>query len=104
MGIQRDDNRCSLEAQYDSRLSSRLVPHGHRSRAELEPADQPQVERLREPCEQSRPVSRQPGLHYELVLIDQSHLPQRLRELPAPDEQSLTRLLLELLNGLLQIS
>ncbi len=49
-------------------------------------------------------MPRQPGLHYELVLIDQSHLRQRLRELQAPDEQSLARLLLELLNGLLQIS
>jgi hypothetical protein len=37
-------------------------------------------------------------LHYELVLIDQSQLRQRLRELQAWHEQSLTRVLVELLN------
>src|SRR5580658_10587715 len=40
----------------------------------------------------------------ELVLIDQSQLRQRQRELHASHEQSLTWLLLELLHGLLQIS
>src|ERR1700730_8275344 len=39
----------------------------------------------------------------ELVLIDQSQLCQRQRQLHASHEQSLTRLSLELLNGLLQI-
>src|SRR5687767_5832659 len=48
-------------------------------------------------------MARQPGVHDELVLIDQSQLGQRLRELHASDEQSLTRLLLELLNGTSQI-
>src|SRR5579872_5411663 len=43
-------------------------------------------------------------MHHELVLIDQSQLRQCERELYASDEQSLTRLPLELLNGLLQIS
>src|SRR5271165_4081341 len=42
-------------------------------------------------------------MHYELVLIDQSQFRQRQRELHASHEQSLTRLLLELLNGSPQI-
>ena len=42
-------------------------------------------------------------MHYELVFIDQSQLRQRKRELHASHEQSLTRLPLELLNGLPQI-
>src|SRR5437762_1364497 len=45
-----------------------------------------------------------PGMHHELVLIDQSQLRQRQRERHASHEQSLTRLPLELLNGLPQIS
>src|SRR5437773_5820813 len=48
-------------------------------------------------------MAREPGVHDELVLIDQPHLRQRLRELHASHEQSFTRLLLELLNGLPQI-
>ena len=40
-----------------------------------------------------------PGVHHELVLIDQSQLRQREREFYASHEQSLTRLPLELLNG-----
>src|SRR5215475_12138381 len=42
-------------------------------------------------------------MHHELVLIDQSQLRQRQRELHASHEQSLTRLPLELLNGLPEI-
>src|SRR4249920_1082733 len=42
-------------------------------------------------------------MHHELVLIDQAQLRQRQRELHASQEQSLTRLLLELLNGSPQI-
>ncbi len=42
-------------------------------------------------------------MHHELVLINQSQLRQRQRELYASREQSLTRLLFELLHGLLQI-
>src|SRR5437899_10635597 len=42
-------------------------------------------------------------MHDELVLIDQSQLRQRQWELHASHEQSLTRLPLELLNGLPQI-
>src|SRR5215472_2422478 len=42
-------------------------------------------------------------MHHELVLIDQPQLRQRQRELHASHEQSLTRLPLELLNGIPQI-
>src|SRR5881275_3126910 len=45
-------------------------------------------------------MAREPGLHHELVLVDQSKLRQRQRELHASHQQSLTRLPLELLNGL----
>src|SRR5687768_14675485 len=48
-------------------------------------------------------MARYPGMHDELVLIDQSQLRQRLRELHASHEQSLARLPLELLNGLPKI-
>src|SRR5258707_1352020 len=48
-------------------------------------------------------MANQRGLHHELVLIDQSQLRQRQRELHASHEQSLTRLPLQLLNGLPQI-
>lgn len=41
-------------------------------------------------------------MHDELVLIDQSQLCERLRELDASDVQSPARLALELLNGLRQ--
>jgi len=44
-------------------------------------------------------MAREPGLHHELVLIDQSQLRQRKRELHASHEQPLARLPLELLNG-----
>src|SRR5687768_17833692 len=49
-------------------------------------------------------MAHYPGVHDELVLIDQSQLRQRQRELHASHQQSLTRLPLELLNGLPQIS
>src|SRR5260370_40432405 len=42
-------------------------------------------------------------MHHELVLIDQSQLRQRQRELHTSHEQSLARLPLELLNGGAQI-
>jgi hypothetical protein len=48
-------------------------------------------------------VSREPGLHDELVLVDQSQLCQRLRKHYASHEKSLTRLLLELLHALPQV-
>src|SRR3989441_4115610 len=48
-------------------------------------------------------MAREPGMHHEFVLIDQSQLRQRQRELHACHEQPLARLPLELLNGLPQI-
>jgi WD40 repeat protein len=48
-------------------------------------------------------MAREPGVHDELVLIDQSQLRQRQRQLHAAHEQSLTRLPLELLNCLPQV-
>src|SRR4026208_475413 len=48
-------------------------------------------------------MARYPRMHDELVLIDQSQLRERQRELHASCEQPLPRLPLELLNGLLQI-
>src|SRR5687767_7008917 len=62
-----------------------------------------QVDTLRESREQRRPVAGQPGMDHELVLIDQSQLRQRQRQRHAACEQSLARLLLQLLNGLPQI-
>src|SRR5215211_925237 len=44
-------------------------------------------------------MARDPRVHHELVLIDQSQLRQRQRERHASNEQSLCRLSLELLNG-----
>src|SRR5579862_1440912 len=48
-------------------------------------------------------MARQPWTHDELVLINQSQFRQRHRQLHAADEQSLTGLLLELLNCVRQI-
>src|SRR5213075_1038544 len=84
-------------------LPSRLIPHRHRPRAELQPAHELQVDTLRYPRKQRRPMAHYPGMHDELVLIDQSQLRQRLRELHASHQQSFARLSLELLNGLPQI-
>src|SRR5215208_52459 len=48
-------------------------------------------------------MARDPRVHHELVLIDQSQLRQRQRERHASNEQSLARLSLELLNGVPKI-
>src|SRR5215211_2105299 len=48
-------------------------------------------------------MARDPRVHYELVLIAQSQLRQRQRELHTSHEQSLSRLPLQLLNGLPQM-
>src|SRR4029453_19325702 len=90
-------------AARSSSLPSRLIPHRHRPRAELQPAYELQVDMLREPREQCRSMAHKPGMHHELVIIDQSQLRQRQRESHAAHEQSLARLPLELLNGLPQI-
>src|SRR5919201_5567237 len=78
-------------------LPSRLIPHRHRPRAELQPVHELQVDTFRESREQRRPVAGQPGMDHELVLIDQSELRQRQWERHTARGQSLTRLLLELL-------
>ena len=49
-------------------------------------------------------MAHEPGVHHELVLIDQSQLRQRLRKLDASHEQPVARLPLELPDGLAQIS
>src|SRR5688500_13910747 len=86
-----------------AKLPSRLVPHRHRARAELQPTHKLQVDILRQAFEQRWPMACQPGVHHELVLVDQPQLRQRQRELYASYEQSLTRLPLELLNRRPQI-
>jgi hypothetical protein len=48
-------------------------------------------------------MAGEPGMHHEVVLIDQAELRQRQRELHASREQSLARLPLELLNRQPQI-
>ncbi len=95
--------RVATISNNEDELLSRLIPHRHRTRAELPPAHEPQVEALRQPREQCRSVAHHPGLHHELVLIDQSELGLRQRELHASHEQSLTRLPLQLPDGLPQI-
>ena len=49
-------------------------------------------------------MAGEPGLHHELVLIDQSQLRQRQRELHASHEQAFAWLPLELLNGVPQVT
>ena len=51
------------------------------------------------PANNVAPWPASPGVHNELVLIDQSQLRQRQWKYQASREQSLTRLLLEPLNG-----
>src|SRR5262249_46292528 len=46
-------------------LSSRLIPHRHCPRTELQPAHELQVDWLRQSREQRRPMARDPGLHNE---------------------------------------
>jgi PAS domain S-box-containing protein len=57
----------------------------------------------RSPRAQRRPMACQPGMHHELVLIDQSQLRQRQRKLHASHEQSLARLPFQLPNSVLQM-
>ena len=59
---------------------------------------------LRQPREQRWPVAREPGMYHDLVLVDQSEFRQRQWELHTSHEQSLTRLPLELPDGLAQIA
>ncbi len=53
-------------------------------RSELLPAHGLQVDMLRQSSGQGWPAAREPGMHHELVLIDQPQLGQRHRELRAP--------------------
>src|SRR4029079_10018733 len=47
-----------LGQRFDEWLRSRLIPHRHRPRAELQPAHELQVETLRYPGKQRRPMAR----------------------------------------------
>lgn len=80
-----------------------LVPHRHRPRAELQPAQEPQIDMPRQPREQRRPVARQPGMHHEPVLVDRLQPRQRQRKPHAAHEQSFPRLPLELPDALFRI-
>src|SRR5512147_933886 len=58
----------SGSARRPQALRSWLIPQGHRPRTELQPVHEPQVDELRQPREQRRPMARDPGMHHELVL------------------------------------
>ncbi len=88
-----------LKAEPTERLPSRLVLHRHRSRRELHPAYELQVDVLREAVEQLWSVARDARVNDELVFVDQAQLGQGERELQAAGEQATAGLLLELLNG-----
>ena len=96
----RDRRSCSCLRRARSeggRTDARAGAGGDRTRrCPGEPSSsrlhQLQVDILSIALEQRRPVARQPGLHHELVLIDQSQLRQRQRELHASHEQPLARL------------
>src|ERR1044071_8887256 len=79
--------------------ASRLVAHRHHPRGERPPAHELQVDVLGEPREQRRSVADHLGVHHELVLVDQSQLRQRQRELHPSGEQALRVLFLELPDG-----
>ena len=86
--------------EWGTWLSSGLIAHGYCAGGELEAADESQVEAVRQAGEERWSVTGYPGLHGELVLVDQSQVGQGQRELYASDEQALAWLLFELLNGL----
>src|SRR6476469_1250855 len=90
--------------QQSRPLLSWLVPHRDRARSEFLSAHQLQVDKLRQSVEQLRASADYPRVHDEFVLIDQPQLRQCQRQRQSSREQSLTRLRLELLNGLLEIS
>src|SRR5690606_2173166 len=84
--------------------SSGLVSQRYRTGAELPPAYQFQIDILRKALEKRRPVARDPGMYHEVVLVDQAHLGQRKRKRHAPEAEVSTRLLLEPLDGLLEVA
>src|SRR5262245_31320419 len=94
-------SRCSSPSS--SRLPSGLVAQGHGARAELAAAHELQVELLGQPREQRRPMTGDPGLHHELVLVDQSELRQGQRKLHAAHEHSPAWALLDPLDRLAEI-
>src|SRR5438105_2848915 len=63
-----------------------LLSPRDRSRVELQAVHGPQVDTLRQPREQRRPMADQPGVNHELVLIDQPKLRQCERKRHATDE------------------
>ena len=81
-------------------LPSRLITHRHRPRAELQPVHELQSRHAPiAPGTTRRPVARWPGLHHELVLIDQSPAPLAPVGASLLPRAILTRLPLELLNA-----
>jgi hypothetical protein len=82
------------------RYAERSCLSSHR-RVRIRQADRARASNRRAsiPREQRRPVTSEPGVHHDLVLIDQTQLRQGQGELHACHEQSLSRLPLELGNG-----
>ena len=80
---------------------ARTAAHG--PGAELLPVHELQVDMLGQSGEQSWSVAREPRLHHELVLVDQSLFRQRQRERHTSHQQSPARLLLQVPNGLLKV-
>src|SRR5438445_1941787 len=58
MAVRYDGTARPVHARW---LPSRLIPHRHRPRAELQPAYELQVDTLRKPREQRRPMAREPS-------------------------------------------
>ena len=75
---------CTRDERRPSRSAAWLVAQRHRAGAELLPADELQVECCESPANSVGAVAGQPGMHDELVLVDQAHLGQRQRELTPP--------------------
>ena len=62
-------------------LPSRLIPHRYRPRAELPACSRASGQHASiASANSARPVARQPGMHHELVLIDQSQGSPRSRQ------------------------
>src|SRR5689334_6045365 len=91
-------------SKVKSQTSNGLVSHGHGAGSGFPAAEEPEVDVLREAGEQGLAVAGEPGVHDELVLVDQAQFRQRERERDAAHEQALARLLLELPNGVGQVA
>ena len=99
-------------AREDRQIGTSPRPNGYRRGSyRIATAPEPNSSRLTSlksircanPANKVGPWPASTGMHHELMLINQSQLRQRERELYASHEQSLTRLPLELLNGRPQI-